>query len=45
MEFLKYIDNKNIITEAFTEVLEPVNEGWGIKLTQSGYILGWILIG
>ena len=31
MEFIKYIDKKNIITEAFAEVdnMEPTTEGWG----------------
>ena len=47
MQFINYIDNKKIITEAFAEVdnMEPTTEGWGIRLTQGGYILGWILIG
>lgn len=31
MEFIKYIDNKEIITEAFAEV-EAVEEGWGYAL-------------
>lgn len=36
MEFIKYIDKKNIITEAFAEVdnMEPATEGWQKLIVQ-----------
>ena len=46
MKFVNYIDNKDIIEECFNEVedMELVTEGWGIKATQMGIIVGGVLV-
>ena len=38
MKFMNYIENKDIVTEAFEEALAPVSEGWGYVLARW---LGW----
>ena len=43
MQFIKEIENRNIVSEALSE-LEFVQEGWGIKITNGGIIVGGLLV-
>ena len=45
MKFIKEIENRNIITEALSELdFMPVQEGWGIRISTGGLIVGGILV-
>ena len=45
MNFIKEIENRNIVSEALSELdLMPVQEGWGIKITRGGIMIGGLLV-
>ena len=45
MKFIKEIENRNIVTEALSELdFMPVQEGWGIKIIRGGIMIGGLLV-